>query len=628
MTNGIAQDRTSRRTLVQGLPRQVLATDLIALGLLLLAMVAANREWLFNPFRWVDTWMYVGFFQHWDLPWFELDNKKIARLPWILLGFFVNHATSPQTGIFILHLGMFSAGAAALYILLQRQFGRAAAVITTAFYVTYVPGHDAGSGGWDFNNTPAALLYLLTFASLLNMVEDIERPLRNGLIAGLTTAILVHTHILFLLLAPALVIWLIRRVREKLSGQALRHWTKQTLFSGLISGVAVTLVLGTINVIVGREFFFFWKLAGRMSLLIAEPDREKAWWRPWSHPWWYDSHEWPIDGYHTPLIFAVLILIALASVCYRGRRRSLGKVHKESFGIFLVSLIVFVLLQTSGHPLLQPTYMAYPLLIPTMFCVAALLDITLVPATPENGQRWNDVASLTTCASFAAIFILLSALPAPTRQILPYDGLLGILPITLSFVIAGLMLHLPSRPARWLTGAATGLLVVALAGTNGEWPSDPTRREAYSYREACRLRQPTFEMIISADRFLYPLVRAGNYVPLAYRSGETIKINGCDLPLTEVARPLASMGYDVVMPYWKMEATPELPDDVVEKTARERTMISVITRDAAYRERLLQRLRARVPDWHLQSQSPIGDRATGATISVLSRPAPAQGAGG
>lgn len=275
--------------------------DLLALAALLAAMVAANSDWVFNPFRWVDTWMYYGFFQHYDYAPFLADNKKIARLPWIFIGYLVNHTTSAVTAQYILHLGFLAATAGALYFVLVRQFGRAIAVTITAFYITYLPAH--GSGGWDFNNTPAAFFFLVTYMSVVTMTEQLDRPRRNGVVTGLLGAILINGHLLFSLLVPALIWFVAQRVRARLSGPSLKEWTKQTLIGGFSAAFGVTFVLGIINLLVGREFLFFEKLLGRIGLLIfIEPEKEKVWWRPWSHQWWYDSHELPIDGLHMPLI--------------------------------------------------------------------------------------------------------------------------------------------------------------------------------------------------------------------------------------------------------------------------------------------------------------------------------------
>lgn len=616
-----------RRSFPYGISRNALLTDLLALAALLGILVAANREWIFNAFRWVDTWMYVGFFQHYDFAPMLADNKKIARLPWIILGYIVNQATSPVAAQFILHLGLLAAGAAALYLVVLRQFGRGIAIIVSAFYVTYIPGH--ANGGWDYNNTPSGPLYVLTYAALLNLTERLDRPLQSAIVLGLAAATLIHTNLLFVLVVPAFVLFIAVNVHDRLSGPALRQWTKQVLRGAIGSGFALTLLFGIVNAIVGRDFIFFERLIGRTALLMIEPDREKVWWRPWSDPWWHDSHDLPLNGYHMPLILIVLILIAATAVLSKITRTPAAATDKQVIGIFLVSLLAFVILQSSGHPLLQPYYMAFPLLMPTFLAFAALLSVLFAPVQRLSGWSWGAASSIATCALFAAFFVFLSAAPASWHfgRLNPYDDLLGVAPIVCTFLIVWLMLRLSKHASRWLVTAGAGLLVISLALTNGEWPSDPAYREAYSFRNSCRSRQATFSMIMQADRFLFPRVKSGNSVPLIYRSGETLAIGGCDVALAEVARPLASMGYDVVMPYWKMEAIAELPDDVIEEAARQRTMIAVVTRDDAFRDKILGRLRQRVPEWRVDGERSLGGESSGAKISVLSRLAAAQASG-
>src|SRR5580658_4650218 len=58
--------------------------DVVIMAATVGAMIALNREWLFSSKTAVAPWMYVGYFLHYDTPDFLADNKKIARLPWIL----------------------------------------------------------------------------------------------------------------------------------------------------------------------------------------------------------------------------------------------------------------------------------------------------------------------------------------------------------------------------------------------------------------------------------------------------------------------------------------------------------------------------------------------------------------
>ncbi len=591
--------------------------DLLSLAGVLGALVVANREWIFNGFRWVDTWMYVGFFQHYDFAPMLADNKKIARLPWILLGYIVNKATSPVAAQYILHLGMLAAGAAALYLVLARQFGRCIAFVTAAFYLTYVPGH--ASGGWDYNNTPSALLYVLTYAALVRLADRIEQPRRPAIVAGVAGALLLHTNLLFILVAPALVLLVAVRIRERLGGPELRRWTRQVLLAALGGGFCLTLLLAIVNAVVGRDFIFFEKLIGRAALMMIEPDREKVWWRPWSDPWWHDSHDLPLNGYHMPLLLLVLLLTAATLLFCALSGAKLGRAARQNIAVFGVSLAIFAILQTIGHPLLQPYYMAFPLLMPTFFAFAGLLDGLFAPVRSLRGLAWNGAASLCAAVVFAGLFITLSANPHAWHLgfLKGYDDLLAIVPLAGSFLVAWLATRLPRQlPA--VTVAAVGLLTIAMAFMNGTWPSDPAYREAYSYNLVCTPREAAFRLVMEADRYLFTRVKAGNSVPLVYRSSEIVRLGGCEVPLAEVARPLASMGYDVLMPYWKMEALPRLPDEVVDEAAHRRTMIAVVTRDDAYRDSVLTRLRKREPGWRIEGEMPLGGATTGAKISILS----------
>src|SRR6476620_2112889 len=177
------------------------------------AMIAFNREWLFSGLGMVDTWMYVGYFLHYDSPDFLAGNKKIARLPWILLGFSVNKLTSPIVASYILHAGLLAAGAFAFYGVATRLFGRQAAILATLTYLTSQFMH--GMGGWDYHNTLTPLLYFLSFLSFDSALVSGRRPFIAFIKFGTVIALTIHTNILVLLLGPALVIHAVFRIRTQ-----------------------------------------------------------------------------------------------------------------------------------------------------------------------------------------------------------------------------------------------------------------------------------------------------------------------------------------------------------------------------------------------------------------------------
>jgi hypothetical protein len=592
------------------------AADLLSLAGLLAILVAASREWIFNNLRLIDAWIYVGFFRHYDFAPMLAYDKKIARLPWILLGYAVDHLTSPLAAQFILHLGLLAAGAAALYVVLARRYGRAVAFLVSAFYLTYVPAH--GSGGWDYNTTPSGLLYVLGYAALLELTGQSDRARAKGFVAGLAGAVLIHTNLLFVLVVPALLLVAAARIRSRLAGPALRRWTREALLAAAGGALGLTLLLAIVNAIVGRAFFFFDGLIGLSAFLLAHPEDETAWWRPWSDSW---CHE-----YHMPLIIIVLILIALTVVLSRISRTNVTRREKHDIAIFLISLGFFAVFQSIGHPLLEPAYMAFPLLLPTMFALAALARIALAPAGGVPLPEWKGPWSLAGAVTFAGLFVLQAAHPMRWHLGLlkHHDYILGLMPIVIGFLAVWAAMRIAKAPwppaarGRLAGAVAAGLLVLVLAETNAEWPY--VDRTAYSYRNGCHVRQAIFSLVVEADRMLFPRVRVAS-LPLAYRAGETISLGGCAVPIADVARPVSNLGYGLVMPYYgPTEALARLPDDVVDRVARKQSQMAIITRDDGFRDGLLGRLRERGPEWHIASDRPLGE-GTDARLIVLSRSA-------
>src|SRR4051794_41628164 len=74
------------------------------LCLLPLILLLLNTGWIYNQPGFIDTWIYVGFFQNYDLPQFLASEKKILRLPWIWTGFAAYKLFPPLIANYALHL--------------------------------------------------------------------------------------------------------------------------------------------------------------------------------------------------------------------------------------------------------------------------------------------------------------------------------------------------------------------------------------------------------------------------------------------------------------------------------------------------------------------------------------------
>jgi hypothetical protein len=88
-----------------------LGAALVALSPFLLLLF--NTEWFYDPLGWIDTYIFLGYFKHYLDPTFFPYDYKIARLPWILIGYIFNLLLPIVAAQSLLHVLCLSAAIAA-----------------------------------------------------------------------------------------------------------------------------------------------------------------------------------------------------------------------------------------------------------------------------------------------------------------------------------------------------------------------------------------------------------------------------------------------------------------------------------------------------------------------------------
>ena len=97
-----------------------LGAALVALSPFLLLLF--NTEWFYDPLGWIDTYIFLGYFKHYLDPTFFPYDYKIARLPWILIGYVFNLLLPIVAAQTLLHVLCFSAAIAAMFLLVYQLF--------------------------------------------------------------------------------------------------------------------------------------------------------------------------------------------------------------------------------------------------------------------------------------------------------------------------------------------------------------------------------------------------------------------------------------------------------------------------------------------------------------------------
>ena len=237
-------------------------------------------DWLYTKIGYLDPWFNVAYFLHYTDPSFLNWYYKIARLSWIIPGYVIYSVFTPLVANYILHIGALVLSTLALYSGLRRLFGVDVAFLTAALLTVYVPFH--GSGGWDYQTTPSGAYYLLTFAILTHAALARESRGRLLFLSGVTYGATLHANVIFINMAPILAVHfltvLIARSGEKPSWREILRYGLLVAFGILV----ITILLGLINLAVGRDFIFFKVLLNVVVSYIADTSHDKSWWISWS----------------------------------------------------------------------------------------------------------------------------------------------------------------------------------------------------------------------------------------------------------------------------------------------------------------------------------------------------------
>jgi hypothetical protein len=569
------------------MPCRRTAVDLAILCAVLLSLSVGNREWLF-PSDGLDSWIYYGYFQHYDDPSFFVGQKKLARLPWILAGYAVNAIFPPIVAGIVLHAGFLLAGAIALYFLVRRLFNRNAAVLSAILFVAYTRFH--GSGEWDYHNVATAPFYFLFFHALVAGTDERERPFTRFALFGALAAIAIHVNIIIVNLIPAMLIQLAFQLRRVGAHMKPPGWFWRAGLGALFGALALTAALGLVDVAVGREFFFYHALLERSVFLLEHKEAQADWWADWGSRWWAkDDTLW--------LLIALAVAVPFALL--RDRRQK-AATDFTSAGMataiyieFLVTLAIFAIWQALGQTSLQPEYMAYPAFLPAFLALAALIW-RILP------QQEAGVTLAAVVAGVLLVFFLKTGFTLPWHS---YPALSE----WRSFVLA-LIFLLGLVSAACVRLAANGLrrygtatvvcyscIALSFAVINGGG-------RAYSLFSACELNESQYALIAEVHRYLYPLAKRGKEVRVWWEPGETVRTLGCDTIMDHIVSPIVFSGFDGIMPIGEMDMASSantIPEQYLRAAVPGSTIVAAFTNRLASAEKLRDRLRAHSPGWQI-----------------------------
>jgi len=383
MPRGVLFGSSSLRQWMQGLRWSIIA-DLGLLAAIPLVQAMINDDWLFSPIGWYDPWYYLGYALNYADPTFLNDYYKISRLPWIFAEIAARNLCSPTVASWILQIGTLALGSSSLYLLFTRTLGRSIAFLAAAVFAAFPFAHS--SGGADYHNTLAGPLYAMSWWLAIRCAELGETRARLFWL-GVVLALTFHSCIVFAGLLPVLLLHYVWAYRD-----AHRCWPPifKTLIPLAAGGIAITIVLGVINVSVGRDFLFFMLQFNLAASFAGDSSLAKTWWLPWSSGWLWTAQYLGV--------LAAALLVALITLIAANRQKPKHTQAMMYSAGYILAVLSWVLWQTQGQVTLSWVYFAYPLAFPFSGAVAASFAYWARADRPLHA-----LAKLTICAMLIGV---------------------------------------------------------------------------------------------------------------------------------------------------------------------------------------------------------------------------------
>ena len=449
--------------------------DMIIVNSIPFVLAFLNQSWIYAKYFSIDEWVYVGYGYRYLNPTFYEDSYKISRLPWVLTEALVRGAFPPLVSSWILAVGVLALSNTLLYFALRLTFGRLPALLACIFMAGFTFMY--ANGGADYHNTLAGVFYCLSmfFCALYARWEFRARHLA---VLGIAIALTVHTNVVFLNLAPQLIVQYLLAYRI--------HRAKfppfiPVVLSILSGALGITILLGLINFSAGRQFLFFVQQIRVVGYFLADSSRQQLWWQSWSSFWF-------LNYQYTEVFFAGALL-STATLAITTPRRSRSPRHALASlfsATYLCAALIWVFWQSVGQTALQPFYFAFPLGFPLAGALAAMVAIMVA-------REVKPVALTLFALCFAAMTIIaVHEADAIDKAVGSYSWPMAVRVAVASgvaFACLGLL-----RWSLWLAPIA-GL---ALAAANALAVFDKTTFGA----STCTLNRDAYELILDAGRAL------------------------------------------------------------------------------------------------------------------------------
>jgi hypothetical protein len=534
-----------------------------------MTMSIINSSWLFTEISSLDPWVNVGYFLHYSDPSWGNWYYKIARLTWIIPGFITYHIFQPIVANCVLHLSYLILAILFFYLAVARLFNQSIAFVTAACFAVFTPFHQPG--WFDYQNTPAGTYYLISFYLLTSAV--LSKNSRAHLIAaGVAYGATLHATIGFVNMAPILVSHYVVLYRQCYYQTPARRVVLATFFWFLIGGAALTVLLGLVNLAVGRDFLFFRQLFEIVISSVQDSRGQAQWWIPLSTSWVGDINYMRYLGFG--LVILVGCIVQSVGAIFRSRPNPIAVSLQLEY---IYAAVLWIVWQMFGQTALEPESFAYPL-YPVMFLALAAI-----------AANWSNVSSPR--RTYFSMYLVLAA----------------VLISTLAFSLGDYLFHWPRQASLIVLALATvcvvffaisrARLAFLMAGVlayseMNAFVAVYTGRN-YALAEPCKDRVGAYGALIDAEDFLSRYVRNTNEMFLWWNQNEAFHDGvSCNMQVANFAWSLAALGlFNYLAPPWTgMPQAVSLPPSSFSNVTGARK-IAVLTADYSNLEALLSQFK-------------------------------------
>ena len=340
---------------------------------------------LFTASGCIDPWIYLGYFR-------TLGNfKRVlfphtyygSRLPWLLPGYLLHAVFPPVLATVVLHLGVLSVGALALFTTLRMTVGARRAFLTSLIFVVNPQVWNAI--GWDYVDG-VAIAYCLLAMALLTIAATKPKKSWPLVLAGVAIADLVYTNLFWVVLTGLLLLYY-GALRWSWGRPSPWRLLRDILFGCGSGFLLATLAFCAVNYRLDDSFWFYGPSI-RVTFGLVK-----------NNPWYLSP--WTTHGL-VPWLWITIITAVLAILmlplhwCRLARGRSIALIFSAQL-LLALTFLAYLQFKMREPVLGLPYYASY--LLPFVFLT---IGVTFWQGVETlSGQAWSALCVLTVLISGA-----------------------------------------------------------------------------------------------------------------------------------------------------------------------------------------------------------------------------------